>query len=132
MMVVMGWRGHEFTVDGVRATGSSSLLRLWLKCLHGQVLFCHVEWGAGDWRSKADRTALFLTEHYSKIIRWSCTARFSSPLLHSKKSAQAVLRIRMESGSTCFLASWIRIRTLLPLSRNSKKNLDFYCFVTSF
>ncbi len=27
---------------------------------------------------------------------------------------------------------WIRIRILLSLSKNSKKNLDFYCFVTSF
>jgi hypothetical protein len=37
---------------------------------------------------------------------------------------------RSESGSTCFWASWIRI--LLPPSKNSKKNLDSYCFVTSF
>jgi hypothetical protein len=36
-------------------------------------------------------------------------------------------------------ASWIRIhylevwiRILLSLSKNSKKNLEFYCFVTSF
>jgi hypothetical protein len=35
-----------------------------------------------------------------------------------------------ESGSTCFWAS--RIRILLSFSKNSKKNLDFYCFVTSF
>jgi hypothetical protein len=35
-----------------------------------------------------------------------------------------------ESGYTYFWASWIRI--LLSLSQNSKKNLDFYCFVTSF
>jgi hypothetical protein len=34
------------------------------------------------------------------------------------------------TGSTCFWASWIRI--LLSLSINSKKNLDFYSFVTSF
>ncbi len=32
------------------------------------------------------------------------------------------------SGSTCFWASWI----LLSLSKNKKKNLNFYCFVTSF
>ncbi len=32
------------------------------------------------------------------------------------------------SGSTCFWASWI----LLSPSKNSKKNLDSYCFVTSF
>jgi hypothetical protein len=31
-----------------------------------------------------------------------------------------------------FWASWIRIRSLLSLSKNGKKNLDFYCFVTSF
>jgi hypothetical protein len=54
-----------------------------------------------------------------------------------------------ESGSvsTCFWASWVRIhysevwiririwlriRILLSLSKNSKKNLDSYCFVTSF
>ncbi len=45
------------------------------------------------------------------------------------------------SGSTCFWASririhlskvWIRIRILLSASKNSKKNLDSYCFVTSF
>ncbi len=45
------------------------------------------------------------------------------------------------AGSTCFGASWIRIRIhksevwiriLLSLSKYSKKNLDFYCFVTSF
>jgi hypothetical protein len=44
-------------------------------------------------------------------------------------------------GSTRFWASLIRIwiyklevwiRILLSLSKNSKKNLDFYCFVTSF
>ncbi len=35
-----------------------------------------------------------------------------------------------ESGSTCFGASWIRI--LLSPSKISKKNLDSYCFVTSF
>jgi hypothetical protein len=32
------------------------------------------------------------------------------------------------TGSTCFWASWI----LLSLSKNSKKNLDFFCFETSF
>jgi hypothetical protein len=36
------------------------------------------------------------------------------------------------SGSTCFWASWIRIRMLLSLSKYSMKNLDFYCFVTFF
>jgi hypothetical protein len=63
----------------------------------------------------------------------------------------AVLRIRIRfrtgSGSTCFWATWIRIRIhksevwirlwiririLLSLSKTSKKNLDFNCFVTSF
>ncbi len=34
------------------------------------------------------------------------------------------------TGSTCFWAS--RIRILLSSSKNSKKNLDSYCFVTSF
>ncbi len=34
------------------------------------------------------------------------------------------------TGSKCFWAS--RIRILLASSKNSKKNLDFYCFVTSF
>jgi hypothetical protein len=29
-------------------------------------------------------------------------------------------------------APWFRIRILLSLSKYSKKNLDFYCFVTSF
>jgi hypothetical protein len=32
------------------------------------------------------------------------------------------------SGSTCFWVSRIR----LSLSKSSKKNLDFYCFVTYF
>ncbi len=36
------------------------------------------------------------------------------------------------TGSTCFWASWIRIRIFLSLSKNSKKNRDLYCFVTSF
>ncbi len=36
------------------------------------------------------------------------------------------------SGSTCFWASWILIRILLSLSKNCKKSLDFYCFVTFF
>ncbi len=38
------------------------------------------------------------------------------------------------SKSGCFSAFWIRIqiRILLSPSRNSKKNLDAYCFVTSF
>jgi hypothetical protein len=45
------------------------------------------------------------------------------------------------TGSTCFWASWIRIRIhssevwiriLLSLCKNSKKTIDFYCFVTSF
>jgi hypothetical protein len=45
------------------------------------------------------------------------------------------------TGSTCFWASWIRIRIhlseiwiriLLSLSKFSKKNLDLYSFVTSF
>jgi hypothetical protein len=31
-----------------------------------------------------------------------------------------------------FWASWINIRILLSLSKYSRKNLDFYCFVTSF
>ncbi len=35
-------------------------------------------------------------------------------------------------GSICFWASWIRIRILLSSSKNSKKNIDSYCFVTSF
>ncbi len=34
------------------------------------------------------------------------------------------------TGSTCFWSSWIRIRILLSLSKYSKNNLDFYCFVT--
>jgi hypothetical protein len=36
-------------------------------------------------------------------------------------------------GSICFGASRIRIRLriLLSLSKNSKKNIDWYCFVTS-
>ncbi len=34
-----------------------------------------------------------------------------------------------ESTSQRYL--WIRLRILLSLSKNSKKNLDFYCFVTS-
>jgi hypothetical protein len=37
-----------------------------------------------------------------------------------------------ESGSTYFWASWIRFRILLSSSKNSKKNLDSYYFVTSF
>jgi hypothetical protein len=45
------------------------------------------------------------------------------------------------TGSTCFWASWIRIRIhqsevwiwiILSPSKKSKKNLDSYCFVTSF
>ncbi len=42
------------------------------------------------------------------------------------------------TASTWFWASWIRsrirsrIRILLSFSKNNKKNLDFYCFVTSF
>ncbi len=49
------------------------------------------------------------------------------------------------TGSTCFWASWIRIRIqysevwirlririLISPSKNSKKNLDSYCFATSF
>jgi hypothetical protein len=32
----------------------------------------------------------------------------------------------------CFRASRIRIRIFLSASKNSKKNLDSYCFVTSF
>ncbi len=40
------------------------------------------------------------------------------------------------SGSVCFWASWIRIqpriRILRSSSRNCKKILDAYCFVTSF
>jgi hypothetical protein len=45
------------------------------------------------------------------------------------------------TGSTCFWASWIRfrihysdvwIRILLSPSKNSKKYLHSYCFVTSF
>jgi hypothetical protein len=37
-----------------------------------------------------------------------------------------------ESGSTCFWASRIRIRILLSSCKNSKKNPDFYYFVTLF
>ncbi len=33
-------------------------------------------------------------------------------------------------GSVCFCTSWIQI--LISSSKNSKKNLDSYCFVTSF
>jgi len=35
------------------------------------------------------------------------------------------------AGSVCFWATWIRIRILLLSSKNSKKNLNSYCFVTS-
>jgi hypothetical protein len=35
-------------------------------------------------------------------------------------------------GSVCFWVSWIRIRSLLSSCKNSKKNLDSYCFVTLF
>jgi hypothetical protein len=31
------------------------------------------------------------------------------------------------TGSTCFWASWFRIRILLSPSKNSEKNLDSYC-----
>ncbi len=36
------------------------------------------------------------------------------------------------TGSACFWDSRIRIRILLSSSKNSRKNLDSYCFVTSF
>jgi hypothetical protein len=36
------------------------------------------------------------------------------------------------SGFGLIREVWIRIRILLSLSKNRKKNLDFYCFVTSF
>ncbi len=64
---------------------------------------------------------------------------------HSSKHRlrKAVLRTRAgaEFGSVYFWASWIRIRNLfvriririLPSSKQKmKKNLDFYCFVTSY
>jgi hypothetical protein len=49
---------------------------------------------------------------------------------------QEILRLAKSSvadpdlSDSCFWASWIRI--LLLSSKNSKKNLDYYCFVTSF
>ncbi len=74
--------------------------------------------------------------------------RWYTPISRTGKRPQAVLRIRIRirfTGSTCFWASrihssefwirillWIRIRILLSLCKNSKKNLDSYYFVTLF
>jgi hypothetical protein len=50
---------------------------------------------------------------------------------------EATLQVRdsytLFSGSTCFWASRIRISLIIrSSSKNSKKNLDSYCFVNSF
>ncbi len=52
---------------------------------------------------------------------------------NAQEDPVTVLRIRMFLGLLDLdplLEVWIRI--LLSLSKNSKKNLDSYCFVTSF
>jgi hypothetical protein len=60
-------------------------------------------------------------------------------LIGTERRAQARPTQCSVSGSTRFWASRIRIhqsevwiRIILSSSKNSKKNLDFYCFVTSF
>ncbi len=50
---------------------------------------------------------------------------------HITVQEKSVLRIRIHRIHV-FWASWIRIRILLSSSKNSKKNFDFYFFVTSF
>jgi hypothetical protein len=57
---------------------------------------------------------------------WQILGRFSNHFYQCCGSGSG------STGSTCFWVSWIRIRILLSLSKYSKKNLDFYCFVTSF
>jgi hypothetical protein len=59
--------------------------------------------------------------------------------LQTQPLAKLRLKQFSRSGSTCFWASRIRIhlsevwiRILLSSSKNSKKNLDSNCFVTSF
>jgi hypothetical protein len=72
---------------------------------------------------------------------WSAPLFRYSVLLVLYLLLQAVLRIRIRRICTlCFWASWIWIRKpevriwiriLLSSSKNSKKNIDSYCYVTS-
>jgi hypothetical protein len=60
-------------------------------------------------------------------------AEFLAAMESDKVGSETVLRIRIWIRICwSFWASWIRIRILLSPNKNSKKNLDSYCFVTSF
>jgi hypothetical protein len=79
-------------------------------------------------------------------LRWSTNPEeFTRSVQAGSKPNFLSYRQCCGSGSTSFWASWIQIRIhwpevwiririwiLLSLSKNSKKNLDFYCFVPSF
>jgi hypothetical protein len=75
---------------------------------------------------------------YRRIQNWNPTPCYLQSCAYEKEPDEvATYKVKKQccgsgSGSTCFWASWIRIWILLTLSKNSKKNLDFYCFVTSF
>jgi hypothetical protein len=63
------------------------------------------------------------------------SARLQFKAFMHREQFKAVLRSRIRIWIYrihMFWASWIQIRILLSLSKYSKKNLDFYCFVTSF
>jgi hypothetical protein len=63
---------------------------------------------------------------------WKMLSSFYTAAPQFNNAFQPVFRIRTRSESTCFWASWIRIRILLSSCKNSKKNLDSYYFVTLF
>ncbi len=84
-----------------------------------------------------------------KILKLSCHSNFSVPdnfstlfifLLDPGYGIKKQCCGSGSTGSTCFWASWIRIRILLWIririllssSKNSKKNLESYYFVTPF
>jgi hypothetical protein len=78
-----------------------------------------------DWAMTSSRFLASCTYGFLKIRRCLGLRRQFSPTFISLKQC-------CRSGPVYFWASWIRIRILLSSSKNSKKNIDSYCFVSSF
>ncbi len=107
--------------------------RVWLKFNDNTV--SETTWDALKRESTGSRMNTSAYSLVNKMIVCACVRAWSTSahiFYVCSVRSPPVFRIRTRTGSTCFLASWIRIRILLSSCKNNKKNLESYYFVTLF
>ncbi len=112
------------------ASHTTSVVWRAAECHCRQLEFCYIYLKISSVQSFKYSGELYVTLT-SKVVQVKWRAMNSiTPLLFCLSGNQCCGSGSGSTGSTCFWASWIRI--LLSLSKNGKKNLDFYCSVTCF